>query len=116
MFSSFGLDLNLQKRSWKQTSLAQQHMLSIIMHRQIQRVKLICRVLICNLLRFVQISVGQNDFESSSWFHSSLRLLRDGAAVEDNLQGENGEEFCQKRSFVTYEMRWEVLMNILIGA
>ena len=68
-------------------------MLRIIMHRQIQRVELICRVLICNLLGFVQISMGQNDFESSSCFLSSLRLLRDGAAVEDNLQGENGGEF-----------------------
>ena len=35
------------------------------MHRQIQRVELICRVLICKLLGFVQISVGQNDFESN---------------------------------------------------
>ena len=26
---------------------------------------------------------------------SSLRLLRDGAAVEDKFQGENGEEFSQ---------------------
>ena len=42
-------------------------------------------------------------------------MLRDGAAVEDNLQGENGEEFSQNGSY-TYEMRWEVLMNILIGA
>ena len=46
---------------------------------------------------------------------SSLRLLRDGAAVEDNLQGENGEEFSQNGPSYTYEMRWEVLMNILIG-
>ena len=79
-------------------------------------VELICRVLICNLLGFVQISVGQNDFESSSCFHSSLRLLRDGSAVEDNLQGENGEEFSQNGPSYTYEMRWEVVMNILIGA
>ena len=36
---------------------------------------------------------------------SSLCLmLRDGAAVEDNLQGENGEEFSQNGSY-TYEMR-----------
>ena len=54
-----------------------------------------CRVLTCNMLGFVQISVGQNDFESSSCFLSSLRWLRDGAAVEDNLQGENGKELSQ---------------------
>ena len=60
--------------------------------------------------------MGQNDFEGSSCFLSSLRLLRDGAAVEDNLQGENGEEFSQNGPSYTYEMRWEVLMNILIGA
>ena len=80
-------------------------MLRIIMHRQIQRVELICRVF---LLGFVQISVGQNDFESSSCFHSSLRLLRDGAAVEDNLQDENCEEFSQNGPSYTchtYEMR-----------
>ena len=76
-------------------------MLRIIMHRQIQRIELICRVLICNLLGFVQISVGQNDFESSYCFLSSLRLLRDGAAVE----GENSEEINQIGPSYTYEMR-----------
>ena len=57
----------------------------------------------------MQISVGQNDFEGSSCILSSLRLLRDGAAVEDNLQGENGEEFShgfsQNGPLYTYEMR-----------
>ena len=95
----------LENSGSRKTGLAQQRMLRIIMHRQIQRVELICRVLICNLLGFVQISVGQNDFESSSCFLSSLRLLRDGAAVEDNLQGENGEEFSQNGPSYTYEMR-----------
>ena len=80
-------------------------MLRIIMHRQIQRIELICRVLICNLLAFVQISVGQNDFEDSSCLLSSLRLLRYSAAVEDNLQGENGEEFSQNGPSYTYKMR-----------
>ena len=83
----------LQSNGWRKTGLAQQRMFKIIMQRQIQRVELICRDLICNLLGFAQISVGQNDFENSSWFLSSLRLLRDGAAVEGNLQGKNGEEF-----------------------
>ena len=80
-------------------------MLRIIMHRQIQRVELICRVLICNLLGFVQISVGKNYFQGSSCFPSSLRLLHDGSAVEDNLQGENGEEISQNGPSYTYEMR-----------
>ena len=93
----------LESSGMKKTDLAQQRMFGIIMHRQIQRVELICRVLICNLLGFEQISVGQNDFESSSRFASSLRLLRDGATVEDNLQGENGEEFSQNGP--TNEMR-----------
>ena len=39
-----------------------------------------------------------------SCFLSSLRLLRDGAAVEDNLQGENGEEFSQNGPSYTYEI------------
>ena len=75
------------------------------MHRQIQRVELICSVLICNLLGFVQISVGQNDYEGSSSSLSSLRLYRDGSAVEDNFQGENGEKFSQQngRSY-TYDI------------
>ena len=80
-------------------------MLRIIMHRQIQRVELICRVLICNLLGFVQISVGQNDFESSSCFLSSLRLLLDGAAVEDNLQGENRIQPKRSLVYLRDEMR-----------
>ena len=88
----------LESSGWRETGLAQQRMLRIIMHRQIQRVELICRVLICNLLGFVQISVG------SFCFLSSLRLLRDGSAVEDNLQGENGEEFSQNGPSYTYEM------------
>ena len=91
----------LESSGWRKTGLAQQRMLRIIMHRQIQRVELICRVLICNLLGFVQISVGQNDFESSYCFLSSLRLLRDGAAVE----GENSEEFSLNGPSYTYEMR-----------
>ena len=95
----------LESSGSRKTGLAQQRMLRIIMHRQIQRVELICRVLICNLLGFVQISVGQNDFESSSCFLSSLRLLLDGAAVEDNLQGENGKEFSPNGPSYTYEMR-----------
>ena len=95
----------LESSGWRKTSLAQKRMLRIIMHRQIQRVELICRVLICNLLGFVQISLGQNDFEGSSCFHSPLRLLRYGAAVEDNLQGENGGEFRQNGPSYTYEMR-----------
>ena len=75
------------------------------MNRQIQRVELICRVLICNLLGFVQISVGQNDYEGSSSSLSSLRLYRDGSAVEDNFQGENGEKFSQQNGpAYTYEI------------
>ena len=68
------------------------------MHRQIQRVELICSVLLCNLLGFVQISVGQNDFEGSSCSLSSLCLhcTVTGSAVEDNFQGENGEKFSQQ--------------------
>ena len=56
------------------------------MHRQIQRVELICRVLICTLLGFVQISVRQNDFEGSSCSLSSLCLhyTVTVSAVEDN--------------------------------
>ena len=95
----------LESSGWRKTSLAQQRLLRIIIHRQIQRVELIFRVLTCNLLGFVQVSVGQNDFESSSCFHFSLPVLRDDAAVEDNLQGENGEEFSQNRPSYTYEMR-----------
>ena len=39
----------LESSGWRKTGLAQQRMLRIIMHRQIQRVELICRVLICSL-------------------------------------------------------------------
>ena len=75
------------------------------MHRQIQRVELICSILICNLLGFVQISVGQNDYEGSSCSLSSLRLYLDGSAVEDNFQGENGEKFSQQNGpSYTYEI------------
>ena len=75
------------------------------MNRQIQRVELICSVLICNLLGFVQISVGQNDYEGSSSSLSSLRLYRDGSAVEDNFQGENGEKFSRQNGpSYTYEI------------
>ena len=66
------------------------------MHRQIQRVELICSVLICNLLGFVQISVGQNDSEGSFCSLSPLRLYGEGSAVEDNFQGENDERFSQQ--------------------
>ena len=52
----------IESNGSRKAGLAQQRMLRIIMHRQIQRVKLIWRVLICNLLGFMQISVGQNDF------------------------------------------------------
>ena len=52
--------------------------------------------------------MGQNDFEGSSCFLSSLRLLRDGAAVEDNLQGENGEEFSQNGPSYTLIIRDEM--------
>ena len=45
------------------------------MNRQIQRVELICSILMCNLLGFVQISVGQNDYEGSSSSLSSLRSV-----------------------------------------
>ena len=95
----------LESSKWRKTGLAQQCILRIIMNRQIQRVELICRVLIRNLLGFMQIAVGQNDLEGSSCFFSSLCLLRDGAVVEDNLQSENGEEFSQNSPSYTYEMR-----------
>ena len=53
----------------------------------------------------MQISVGQNDYEGSSSSLSSLRLYRDGSAVEDNFQGENGEKFSQQNGpSYTYEI------------
>ena len=61
-----------------------------------QRVELICRVLICNLLGFVQISVGQNDFEGSSCSLLLFACTVTVSAVEDNFQGENGEKFSQQ--------------------
>ena len=81
---SVGLDVNLQKRDrsskqrvGKNSTVSTKHAQNN-MHRQIQRVELICSVLICNLLGFVQISMGQFDFEGSSCSLSSLRLYRDG--------------------------------------
>ena len=42
---------------------------------------------------------GQNDFEGSSWFLCSLRLLCD-----HNFLGENDEEFSQNGPSYTYKI------------
>ena len=84
-------------------------MLRIIMHRQTQRVELICRVLICNLLGFVQISVGQNDFALRRFillFFLLFACCVTVSAVEDNFQGENGEEFSQNSPSYSYEINY----------
>ena len=104
---SVGLDVNLQKRdrSWKQRVEKNWTGSTVHARNNNQRVELICRVLICNLLGFVQISVEQNDFEGSSCSLLLFACTVTVSAVEDNFQGENGEKFSQQNGpSYTYEI------------
>ena len=79
-------------------------MLGIIIHRQIQRIESICRVLICNLLRYVRIRWGKITSKVHLAFFLLVACCVTVSAVEDNFEGENVEDFSQNDPSHTYEI------------